>query len=310
MGLEIVIATAIVLFLVLIFSHILSRKKKPTKSSSGQLEPYVQRAELAPLPPPRVLASASAPAAPAISLNEEPSTKSDVTEQELRNRLFRATTEEECAEIYHQAPYGSALERDAVKRLDGFLLQRLAAATTVDECEEIWKDHLSDDSSIETRVDDMIIAILTGDLATATTVDECEEIYERIPSDNFEEKGSLGKSVVLKMLELSTTNEMCIDLFNYLENDEIDNELYDKILRKALELAETSDECGEVEAHSSEDFGPDEDEVGQRKVELAETLEECIDIWEACDDTDSVVYRAAICKAADMIRAEQANTKQ
>jgi hypothetical protein len=243
------------------------------------------------------------------------------TTPSLEDRLVAATTLDDFENIYQEAPSGSDVEMQAIKRHSDILLAGLGSIPTVDElvavrgkllddstdagsdlCRRITEAVHSEIESTKTLeeleglagnlpdevADDnsAIVAICDKMLLLSATGADCERVFALIPDDDDTGIVELDKRATLRLLEVASEFS---DIADHLDNYTVeDGELVDKLLNKELELAESLDDCDAVQSHaddcSTEDWT---DVVLLRKAELCKTQKEILGVLKDYDLTDT-----------------------
>lgn len=171
--------------------------------------------------------------------------------------------------------------------------------TTIERCWDIYHE-VPYGHHLEQQAIAAVGQRIERKLQAAQTSQDCSDMYKDVP----EEEASVGRKVLSRGLELATTFEECIAFFDSLPNDGVAEEFYEPTLRKAADLARSSEEYDRLLERTDGD-SPLDTEIGLRKISLLTTLEECNEIF-GDYDTDTEEYRAAILRAADIIRAASA----
>lgn len=205
----------------------------------------------------------------------------------IRSDLRTTTTVAECLDLYDETPRvdeGSDALGDAV------LVRALELARDFDSCNEIAEKFENDWPS-----DEYEDKVREKQLSFATTF---EQVFEFC--DSFDETSA---PYFERALVLATSSPQVLEIYEQLEEDYEDNEFSRRVLEKATDLAASFEECDNVRGHVVTDDDEMDNRIVAKTLTLVTTVEECESIWDGLE-LDTSVARAAICRAADIIRAE------
>ncbi len=185
------------------------------------------------------------------------------------------------------------------------LKTRLATANDFNSCVQIA------DEAAENDFEELEDLALRKALELASTPEECQEVYDRSPQDGEVEKLSTDKQegFFLRRLEGATTVAECLKIEREANSDFDFTLDLGIVINRALELASSADECMDI----LEDRDFDDDENNDEHVELEDrvymkligfftTVDECVEFWGDYEN-DAPYFRAAVCRAADIIRS-------
>lgn len=215
----------------------------------------------------------------------------------------------------------AAIAQETTRRLEyeretrDRLAQDLKNATTASACWDILTDDDSEDDLRE-QAAAKFVEVARRELAQATTSATCLELYEIIDFDQYEDElvRAFDDEAGEKMLVLVRSVD---DAIPYLDGhggdyDADDDELlYTRVARKAITVATTEEELRRVYQvlPSESDI---EEECDAKLLTFTNDLSDCGDaIQRAYDEEGSVDFddplvRAAVLRAADLIKIEDA----
>ncbi len=186
-----------------------------------------------------------------------------VTEVELRQQLREIADPEECWEFYLSADHGSVIEREAYEKF---------------------------------------VSLFRSAFSAASSFEDYDGLFALIADKDEEELVPIRDEITKKILDTLPDFDSAIEFYEAWDWDDEDDAFTDDLLKKALELAATTDNAKDVYDIAERDS--DLEAVAlSRMVELSETVEDCQAIW---DDhgVDTVYGRLAITRAAAIIAAE------
>ena len=161
-------------------------------------------------------------------------------------------------------------------------------------------------SDLESRSLAQLESFVSARLTSEKTLGDCEEILGLMPDlDDQPGLKEAYRKVILKMIDLATTTEEALSILQSYESDEARSEFDILILRRALALAATSQEAGEV--HEETEEGSEfEREVFVVWTSFLQTVEECQDMWDE-HGTDTECGKLAILRAGEIISTAKAS---
>ena len=280
----------IVLLAVVVIGFFLSRRKRP-ESASGDHPPELEsfsRPDGVPRPFVR-----PTPDLQEVSETPEPP-EPPLDYRKLESELTVATDVATCWELFKQVPADDPFEKKALDKIRLMLRDQLKLATTTDEALEVV-----DDSDEEEELEQIETDALTRSLELAVSIDDCFSVFDKVP-DRLEE--TLCPAALEKALSLATTFDECITVHDKANEYDVGENHVKPSLEKALTLATTFEECDTLLENVSDDDDL-EALVAARQLDFVDTVEQCEEVWGNYDN-DSQVFRAAVCRAADLIRAE------
>lgn len=190
-----------------------------------------------------------------------------------RDELEKATTVDECIEIYNKEKSEEG-ETEALEKA-------LTLATTMEDYDYIYNH--SHSAALQEKAAEKIEALLASQLEAATTMDECIDISQS-------SRGGLRERALEKALTLAKTEEECRRVIRQSCPTALRKKAFEKIealLSSKLEAATTVEEClrfmpfsGSPELRQKAQMKIDA--IMMPKIDSATTVRECLNILGRC----------------------------
>lgn len=229
--------------------------------------------------------------------------QSDRYSTDLRSRLSSASTAEEALDIFADCPIDSEEEGEAAHRAHSLLAKEVEDASSIDACIEVSRiinDGKLDDDETEAAARNAGRKAL-GMIASFR---DAIRLLDGLSDNRVDDEGLYA--LIVKEALARADFSGCIELRDDLnENYGEAFEGHERAaLERALELAQSEEDCGEILDRLGYDDSL-EDTVRIKRVAFLTDVESCQEVWDDAG-TDSHVGEVAICRAADIIRKRAA----